>query len=88
MDETENLRNFKTSIREASFVDITFTLTFNAENFRDSYVAADVKSKSNIHRDRGAILIKLADRLFCNMHQAERPEKKTIKINEPVENVI
>ena len=76
LDQSEELRNFKTSIRDASFVDITFTLTFNAENFRDSYVAADVESKSNIHRDRGAILIKLADRLFCNMHQAERPEKK------------
>ena len=75
MDQSEELRNFKTSIRDASFVDITFTLTFNAEDFRDSYDAADVESKSNIHRDRGAILIKLADRLFCNMHQAERQEK-------------
>ena len=73
--EGEELRNFKTIIRDASFVEITFTLTFNAEDFRQNYVAADVESKSNIHRDRGAILIKLADRLFCNMHQAERPEK-------------
>ena len=59
MDESEDLRNFKTSIRDASFVDITFTLTFNAEDFRQSYVAADVESKSNIHRDRGVVLIRL-----------------------------
>ena len=59
MDDSEDSRNFKTSIRDASFVDITFTLTFNAENFRDSYDAADVESKSNIHKDRGVVLIRL-----------------------------
>jgi len=37
------LRNFKTSIRDASFVDMTFTLTFNAENFRQAYDAEDVE---------------------------------------------
>ena len=47
-DPNEDLRNFKTSIRDASFVDITFTLTFNAESFRNAYVAEDVESKSNI----------------------------------------
>ena len=56
--EGEELRNFKTIIRDASFVEITFTLTFNAEDFRQNYVAADVESKSNIHRDRGVVLIK------------------------------
>ena len=47
-DPSEQLRNFKTSIRDASFVDITFTLTFNAQSFRTAYVADDVESKSNI----------------------------------------
>ena len=46
--EGEELRNFKTIIRDASFVEITFTLTFNAEDFRQNYVAAHVESKSNI----------------------------------------
>ena len=49
MDGSEELRNFKTSIRDASFVDITFTLTFNAENFRQAYVAADVERKSKFY---------------------------------------
>ena len=59
MDESEESRNFKTSIREASFVDITFTLTFNAEDFRRSYVAADVESKSNILQDKEVVFIRL-----------------------------
>lgn len=42
LDESEESRNFKTSIRDASFVDIKFTLTFNAESFRQAYNAANV----------------------------------------------
>ena len=49
MDASEELRNFKTSIRDASFVDMTFTLTFNAENFRQAYDAEDVERKSKIY---------------------------------------
>ena len=90
MDESEDLRNFKTSIRDASFVDITFTLAFNAEDFRQSYVAADVESKSNIHRDRGSVLIRLTTQIgyFVTCIKQNVLRKKTIKINEPVENVI
>ena len=58
-EESNFISNFKTSIRDASFVDITFTLTFNAEDFRQSYVAADVESKSNILKDKEVVFIRL-----------------------------
>ena len=52
LDESEESRNFKTSIRDASFVDIKFTLTFNAESFRQAYNAANVDRKSKISRGK------------------------------------
>jgi len=43
LDNSENARNFKTSIRDGRFVDIKFTLLFNAEDFKNAYVTSDVE---------------------------------------------